>query len=81
MAYVIAEPCINMKDKACVKVCPCDCIQGEESDPQLYIEPDICIDCGACEPVCPVGAIFQEDDLPAEWEHYMQINADYYKGK
>jgi NAD-dependent dihydropyrimidine dehydrogenase PreA subunit len=79
MTYVIAEPCINVKDKACVDVCPCDCIHGGQSDPQLYIDPDHCIDCGACEPVCPVEAIYQDDDLPAEWKHYEQINAEYFQ--
>jgi NAD-dependent dihydropyrimidine dehydrogenase PreA subunit len=64
MAYVIAEPCVSTKDTACVDVCPCDCIhprkdEGEFSTaPQLYINPDECIDCGACIPVCPVSAIF-----------------------
>ena len=79
MAYVIAEPCIGVKDKACVEICPMDCIHGEESDPQLYINPGECIDCAACEPECPVGAIFHEDDLPAEWKHYAAINAAYYE--
>ena len=44
----------------------------------LYIHPDICIDCGACEPECPVEAIFEEDDTPEEWKQYIQINADYF---
>ena len=52
MAYVIAEPCIDVKDKACVEVCPVDCIY--EGPTQLFIHPDECSDCGACEPVCPV---------------------------
>ena len=79
MTYVIAEPCINVKDKACVDVCPCDCIQGGDDDPQLYIDPQVCIDCGACEPECPVEAIFQDRDLPEQWKHYEQINASYFK--
>jgi NAD-dependent dihydropyrimidine dehydrogenase PreA subunit len=62
MPYVIAEPCINVKDKACVEVCPVDCIY--EGPEQLFIHPDECIDCGACEPVCPVKAIFAEDETP-----------------
>ena len=45
---------------------------------QLYIHPDICIDCGACEPECPVEAIFEEDDTPEEWRHYIQLNADFF---
>lgn len=79
MTYVIAEPCIGVKDKACVAVCPVDCIHGEESDPQLYIDPEVCIGCGACEPECPVEAIFEDSALPAEWKHFEQINAEYFQ--
>ncbi len=83
MAYVIAEPCINVKDRACVDVCPVDCIhpRGEE-DPgerMLYIHPEECIDCGACEPVCPVDGIFTESELPEKWKAYTEMNADYYR--
>lgn len=78
MAYVIAEPCINVKDKACVDVCPCDVIHGDENSPQMYIDPVGCIDCAACEPECPVEAIFQDSDLPAQWKHYEKINADFF---
>ena len=66
MAYVITEPCINVKDAACVNVCPVDCIHPSKSEGdfekvvQLYIDPDTCIDCGACVPECPVSAIFPE---------------------
>jgi len=77
MAYVIAEPCIGVKDRACVDVCPVDCIY--EGEDQLYIHPDECIDCGACEPVCPVKAIFAEDEVPVEWKAYIQKNADFFK--
>jgi ferredoxin len=77
MAYVIAEPCINVKDKACVEVCPVDCIY--EGETMLYIHPDECIDCGACEPVCPVKAIFVDDELPAEWKQYTEINSQFFK--
>ena len=45
---------------------------------QLYIDPDECIDCGACEPECPVEAIFDEDDLPEEWKEYVEINANFF---
>ena len=83
MAYVIAEPCINVKDRACVEVCPVDCIHPrtdeDEGQQQLYINPDECIDCGACEPVCPVKAIFPEDEVPAQWKDYVAMNADYYR--
>lgn len=78
MAYVIAEPCVDVKDKACVEVCPVDCIHSDEDSNMLYINPGECIDCGACEPECPVEAIFEESALPAEWKHYTKINADYF---
>ena len=81
--FVIAQPCIDVKDKACVDVCPVDCIHpvdGEDVD-QLYIDPQECIMCGACEPVCPVEAIFIVEDLPEEWVHYEKINADYFANR
>ena len=85
MAYVIAEPCITVKDQACVDVCPVDCIHPTKAEAgfaeaeQLYIDPDTCIDCGACEPACPVEAIFALDSVPEKWQSFVQKNADYYK--
>jgi ferredoxin len=79
MTYVIAEPCIGTKDKSCVDVCPVDCIHGADEDPQLYINPEECIDCGACEPACPVTAIFVDYDVPEQWKGYTELNADYFK--
>ncbi len=81
MPYVIAEPCINVKDKACVDVCPVDCIYDVEGENMLYINPDECIDCAACEPVCPVAAIFAEDALPDKWKQFKATNANFFKGK
>ena len=81
MTYVIAEPCVDVMDKACVDVCPVDCIHGDEGDKMLYIDPEECIDCGACEPECPVEAIFAEEDVPEEWQNYTQINADWFKNR
>jgi ferredoxin len=84
MAYVIAEPCIGVKDTACVDSCPVDCIHPKkgtpefDQNPQLYIDPVECIDCGACVPVCPVSAIFPVDDLPEQWKHFTAINAKYF---
>ncbi len=84
MAYVIAEPCINVKDTACVDACPVDCIHPRKNEAdfadavQLYIDPVECIDCGACVPVCPVSAIFALEDLPEKWKHYTELNADHY---
>ena len=84
MAYIIAEPCIGTKDTACVDACPVDCIhpksdeEGFEAAEQLYIDPDECIDCGACVPVCPVEAIFELNDLPEKWASFVDINTNYY---
>ena len=84
MAYVIAEPCIDVKDTACVDACPVDCIHPKkgaadfEESTQLYINPQECIDCGACVPVCPVSAIFSLDDLPSRWDGFARTNADYF---
>ena len=78
MPYVITEACIGVKDKACVDVCPVDCIY--EGDQQLFIHPDECIDCGACEPECPVTAIFPEEDVPQNQKHMIQINRDVFVG-
>ena len=72
MTYIIAEPCIDIKDKSCVDVCPVDCIH--EFGRILVIDPEECIDCGACEPECPVEAIFPEDALPDKWEPFVKIN-------
>ncbi len=79
MAYIIAEPCLDVKDKACVEACPVDCIY--EGDKMLYIHPEECIDCGACVDPCPVDAIFHEDELPDKWNDYTAINADFFEGK
>ncbi len=76
MTYVIAEPCVDVLDKACIEECPVDCIY--EGGRMLYIHPDECVDCGACEPVCPVEAIFYEDDLPDKWRDYTQANVDFF---
>lgn len=79
MTHVICQPCIDVKDKSCVDVCPVDCIHGDEKDPQLYINPNDCIDCTLCVDACPVTAIFAEEDVPAEWQSFVQVNAEYYK--
>lgn len=78
VTYVICQPCIGVKDASCVDVCPVDCIHAREEDEQYYIDPDECIDCGACEPACPVDAIFEEGGVPAEWKQFIQINAAYF---
>jgi ferredoxin len=73
MAYVVADPCVKCKYTDCVAVCPVDCFyEGKNS---LAINPDECIDCGACEPECPTTAIFEESELPAKWNLYTELNA------
>ena len=82
MTYTITSPCIDVQDQACVEVCPVDCIHFDEGDDRmLYINPDECIDCGACEPACPVTAIFAEDDVPAGEAAYKEINVLWYSDK
>lgn len=82
MTYVIAEPCVDVMDQSCVAVCPVDCIHFDQgTDRLLFIDPDECIDCGACEPECPVNAIYPEDSLPAEWGAYTELNARWFKDK
>lgn len=84
MAYVIAEPCVGIKDTACVDVCPCDCIHPTKDEvtftgaSQLFIDPGECIDCAACVAVCPVSAIFALDDLPKKWSEFAVANANWY---
>jgi NAD-dependent dihydropyrimidine dehydrogenase PreA subunit len=68
VTYTITEQCVDIKDKTCIDECPVDCIY--EGERMLYIHPDECVDCGACEPVCPVEAIHYEDDVPEQWAHY-----------
>jgi len=78
MTYVIAEPCIDVKDRSCVDVCPVDCIH--EIGRMLVIDPDECIDCGACEPECPVEAIYPEDAVPDGWTDFVTITSAYGQG-
>lgn len=79
MTYVIAEPCVDVKDKACVPACPVDCIY--EGARMLYIHPEECIDCGACVEPCPVSAIAAEDELKEEWKLYTEINKNFFPDK
>jgi ferredoxin len=73
MPYVVAEPCIKCKYTDCVEVCPVDCFR--EGPNFLVIDPEECIDCGACVPECPTEAIFLDEDLPSEWSEYIELNA------
>jgi len=76
MAYVITSPCIGTKDAACVEACPVDAIH--DAGETYLIDPDVCIDCGACEPVCPVSAIFQEDFVPDSDADWTERNRAFY---
>lgn len=79
MTYVITEPCIGVKDAACVEVCPVDCIHTNDDANQYFIDPDECIDCGACVPVCPVEAIYADDDIPDGQEKFLEVNAKFFQ--
>ena len=93
MSHIIGKKCISVCDTACVNACPVDCIHGpididgagaevatldSIEGLQLYINPDECIDCAACEPECPVEAIYEESEVPAEWEKYIKLNYDFF---
>ena len=73
MTFVVTESCIRCKYTDCVEVCPVDCFY--EGPNFLVINPDECIDCGLCEPECPVKAIMSEDDLPKSLAEYKDLNA------
>ncbi len=80
MTFVITQPCIDTTDQSCVEVCPVDCIHFEEgSDRMLYINPAECIDCGACQPACPVSAIFPDAEVPAPMAPFAEINSLWYE--
>lgn len=74
MAFVVTEPCFGCKYTDCVVVCPCECFY--EGEKMLFIHQDECIDCGACQPECPVEAIFYEDDVPEPWRDFIAVNAE-----
>lgn len=80
MTHVICEPCIGEKDGACRTVCADNAIHPSPStsEPQLYIDPARCSNCGLCESACPVQAIWYDYELPDEWIKYIDINRDYF---
>jgi NAD-dependent dihydropyrimidine dehydrogenase PreA subunit len=76
MTYVIGTACIDVADKSCVQECPVDCIYtGERS---LYIQPDECVDCGACKLICKMDAIYWDDDLPDDQRAHLADNAAFF---
>lgn len=76
MTYVISSACVDVIDKSCVQECPVDCIY--EGDRSLYINPDECVDCGACKLICKVDAIYFEYDLPEEERRHLADNAAFF---
>lgn len=85
LVYVIADPCIGVKDLTCTSVCPPNCIhpgRGESRFPavlQLFIDPHECIGCARCVSVCPVGAIFERTLLPEKWRQAAAVNARFFE--
>ena len=74
MAFVVTEPCFGCKYTDCVVVCPADCFY--EGDQMLFIHPGECMDCCACQPECPVEAIFHEDEVPEPWKAFIDLNRE-----
>ena len=85
MSYVIGERCLQERYADCVEVCPVECIHPTKNEEtfakveMLYIDNTTCIDCGACQAVCPVTAIFPNEQVPEQWKNFIEINADFYK--
>jgi len=73
MSYVVTEPCVKCKYTDCVSVCPVDCFH--EGPTSLAIDPEVCIDCGACVSECPVSAIVADSDVPPQFLEYIELNA------
>ena len=74
MTFVVTQPCFGCKNTDCAVVCPSECFR--EGEHMLYIDPESCIDCGACESVCPTNAIFYEDHVPTEWREFIALNRE-----
>lgn len=76
MAFVVTQACIDIKDKSCMQVCPADCLF--EGDRMMYINPDLCINCGACEPACPQEAILLDEELEGDNAQFISINEQFF---
>ncbi|MCS5736078.1 ferredoxin [Herbiconiux daphne] len=77
MAFVVTQACIDVKDRSCIQVCPADCLY--EGERMMYINPEQCINCGACEPVCPTEAIRFDEEVEGEDEIFLDINAQFFE--
>lgn len=80
MTFVIAEPCVGVKDGSCAAVCPVECIHTAPDADMFYIDPVECIDCGICIPEYPVDAIYSEDELPSHWDSFVRVNSEFFRG-
>lgn len=78
MTFVVTGNCKGCRFTDCVAVCPVECFHGD--DQMLYIDPEECIDCGACVPECPVEAIYDEAQLPDDQQEWLKLNAERVKG-
>jgi ferredoxin len=74
MSHVVTDNCRLCRFTDCVTVCPVACFHADAA--HMYIDPDVCTDCGACVPACPVHAIYEAIDLPDEQRHWISINAE-----
>jgi ferredoxin len=77
MAFVVCEPCVRCKYTQCVAVCPAECFH--EGENFLVIDPERCIDCDACLPECPAGAIYRGGEVPEKWVEYVELNERFSK--
>ena len=77
MAHIVTEPCVKCKYTDCVTVCPVDCFH--EDAEMLVIDPEVCIDCGACGPECPTDAIFPDDEVPEEYAEWTDKNRAFFE--
>lgn len=74
MTYIVTQHCVDCKYTDCVAVCPVDAFH--ESERMVFINPDTCVNCDACVPACPIEAIFSEENLPAKFQSWLDINKE-----